>query len=163
MENPCLWKCYARHSRSGFFLKVRTIFEDPPGIGIALVGATRRVAQGEATPRPYRTGRVAQSEAAPRPYRAHGPAPGSVGAIVGQVKSLSQKAINRLRGTPGAAVWERNYFEHVIRNPDALERIREYICNNPLRWPNDRENPERVVDRADELEDLLKADVGRDW
>jgi putative transposase len=38
-------------------------------------------------------------------------------------------------------LWQRNYFEHVIRNEDSLNRIRRYILDNPLRWEFDRENP----------------------
>jgi len=41
-------------------------------------------------------------------------------------------------------VWQRNYYEHIIRNEDELNRIRGYIVDNPLRWHLDRENPERV-------------------
>ena len=40
--------------------------------------------------------------------------------------------------------WQRNYYEHIVRNEEELNRIREYIFNNPLRWHLDRENPERV-------------------
>ena len=38
-------------------------------------------------------------------------------------------------------LWQRNYFEHVIRSEDSLNRIRHYILDNPLRWEFDRENP----------------------
>lgn len=38
-------------------------------------------------------------------------------------------------------LWQRNYYEHIIRNEDALNRIREYIVNNPKQWQSDRENP----------------------
>jgi putative transposase len=38
-------------------------------------------------------------------------------------------------------VWQRNYYEHIIRNDKSLTRIREYIANNPQRWEFDRENP----------------------
>jgi putative transposase len=38
-------------------------------------------------------------------------------------------------------VWQRNYYEHVIRNEEAVIRIREYIANNPRQWELDRENP----------------------
>jgi REP element-mobilizing transposase RayT len=40
--------------------------------------------------------------------------------------------------------WQRNYYEHVIRNEYKLNKIREYIQNNPLRWYLDKENPERI-------------------
>jgi hypothetical protein len=38
-------------------------------------------------------------------------------------------------------VWQRNYYEHIIRNDDSLNRIREYIVGNPAQWESDRENP----------------------
>jgi REP element-mobilizing transposase RayT len=41
-------------------------------------------------------------------------------------------------------LWQRNYYEHIIRNDDELRRIREYITDNPLRWALDRENPDVV-------------------
>lgn len=50
--------------------------------------------------------------------------------------------INEQRHTPGLTVWQRNYYEHVIRNDESLKRIREYIVNNPLQWALDRENPD---------------------
>jgi len=37
--------------------------------------------------------------------------------------------------------WQRNYYEHIIRDEDELNRIREYIIYNPLRWGFDRDNP----------------------
>ena len=37
--------------------------------------------------------------------------------------------------------WQRNYYEHIIRNEFKLNRIREYIINNPLKWNYDRNNP----------------------
>lgn len=39
-------------------------------------------------------------------------------------------------------LWQRNYYEHVIRNDGSLNHIREYIANNPLGWESDRENPD---------------------
>ena len=48
------------------------------------------------------------------------------------LKGNAPRRINQLRETPGAAVWQRNYYEHIVRNEDELARIREYIINNPL-------------------------------
>jgi len=56
-------------------------------------------------------------------------------------KSFSARHINERRGAPGDAIWQRNYYEHVIRNEESLNCIREYIANNPLQWDLDRENP----------------------
>jgi len=67
--------------------------------------------------------------------------PGSLGAIVGNFKSVAARRINTQRGSPGARVWQRNYYEHIIRNDRALQRIRGYIANNPACWDADVENP----------------------
>jgi REP element-mobilizing transposase RayT len=61
--------------------------------------------------------------------------------IVGRFKMNSAKRINEMRGTSGLPVWQRNYYEHVIRNDESLNKIREYIINNPAQWEFDRENP----------------------
>ena len=63
--------------------------------------------------------------------------------IVGRFKMNSSKCINKLRQTSGSSVWQRNYYEHVIRTDGDLTRIRGYIQTNPLRWKLDRENPEQ--------------------
>jgi putative transposase len=57
-----------------------------------------------------------------------------------------------------ARLWQRNYYEHVIRNERELDKIREYIATNPLRWALDRENPQRTGCSAEEdaLFDLNK-------
>jgi REP element-mobilizing transposase RayT len=59
-------------------------------------------------------------------------------------------------------VWQDNFYEHVIRNEKELNRIREYICNNPLRWAYDSENPARDPDVVDEIEDILGTEEGPD-
>ncbi|HUF53481.1 MAG TPA: transposase [Dehalococcoidia bacterium] len=66
---------------------------------------------------------------------------GSLSAIVRTFKSASAKRINRLAGTPGAPLWQRNYYEHVVRDEDDLRRIREYIRDNPAKWAEDPLNP----------------------
>jgi REP element-mobilizing transposase RayT len=61
--------------------------------------------------------------------------------IVRAFKTFSARRINGMRGTRGVSVWQRNYFEHVVRNEAELLRIREYVVNNPLQWELDIENP----------------------
>ena len=46
-------------------------------------------------------------------------------------------------------LWQRNYYERVIRDEDELNRIREYIYYNPLKWINDPENPHGVRKEPD--------------
>lgn len=53
--------------------------------------------------------------------------------------------INAMRGAPGTAVWQRNYYEHVVRDHSELQRIREYIVNDPAQWALDRENSQTGV------------------
>jgi len=61
--------------------------------------------------------------------------------LIGAFKTVSAKHINQLRRSPGAHVWQRNYYEHIVRNDRALNAIRHYIQNNPLNWQLDRDNP----------------------
>jgi len=42
-------------------------------------------------------------------------------------------------------LWQRNYYEHVVRNEDELTRVRQYIRDNPLNWEIDEENPDRGI------------------
>lgn len=66
------------------------------------------------------------------------PVSGSLPTIIGAYKSAVTKRINHLRGISGETVWQRNYYDHVIRNRDDLYRIRRYIQENPARWRRDR-------------------------
>ena len=63
-----------------------------------------------------------------------------LGRLIGAFKTVSTQRINELRGSPGMPVWQRNYYEHIIRSEESLSRIRQYILNNPARWAFDREN-----------------------
>ncbi|MEP9410249.1 MAG: transposase [Candidatus Brocadia sp.] len=65
----------------------------------------------------------------------------TIGAIIRGFKSSTTKQINQFRNTPGIPVWQRNYYEHIIRNDKELTRTREYIINNPLQWQSDENNP----------------------
>jgi putative transposase len=70
----------------------------------------------------------------------------SLGSFVRGYKSSVTRDINAVRGTPDAPVWQRNYYEHIIRNEDSLRRIRQYIRANPARWAFDRDNPNGTPD-----------------
>ena len=75
-----------------------------------------------------------------RPYSqlpARGPAAGSLGAVVGQFKSQVTKRIRASCGRRDVFIWQRNYYEHIIRNEADLARIRRYIAHNPARWMDD--------------------------
>ena len=72
------------------------------------------------------------------------PVAGSLSTIIGGFKSAATKQINIIRNISGAPVWQRNYYEHVIRDEDELRRIREYIVTNPLQWQDDENNPVNI-------------------
>jgi len=66
--------------------------------------------------------------------------PKSIGSIFRAYKASVTKRC-RTEGYK-SKIWQRNYFEHIIRNQEDHFRIREYIQNNPLQWELDEENPE---------------------
>ena len=68
-----------------------------------------------------------------------------LGQLVAEFKSLTTKRINKARETPGQPLWQRNYWDRVIRNEKELNRIREYILTNPSRWEVDRLNPDARI------------------
>ncbi len=61
--------------------------------------------------------------------------------IVGAFKSISAAQVNRLLSRTGQPLWQRNYYERVIRNEAELDGFRDYIIHNPLKWGDDTENP----------------------
>jgi putative transposase len=71
----------------------------------------------------------------------HGAPSGSVGAIVGNVKSTITRRINQMRHTPGAKVWQRNYWESIVCTPEGHARVDNYIRLNPARWRADDLHP----------------------
>lgn len=92
---------------------VGAIHESPPNIGANIHGAVREP-----------------------PLRLNP----KIGKIIGRFKMNSAKQINILRGMTGVPVWQRNYYEHIVRDDDALNRIRQYIRNNPAQWDLDANN-----------------------
>jgi putative transposase len=103
--------------------------------GIILVGA-QFIAPSNALPDTFRKpGREAINRAP------------TLGDILRAYKASSARLI---RGSvnPGFA-WQRNYYDHVIRDEDSLTRIRQYIIDNPAQWESDRENPALTVDKPD--------------
>ena len=65
--------------------------------------------------------------------------------IIGFFKMNSAKQINHNLNRTGTSVWQRNYYDHIIRNEQSLNRIRQYIYNNPGNWPLDPENPNNKI------------------
>jgi len=82
--------------------------------------------------------------------------PRSLGSLVAGFKAATTTRINTLRGTAGTPVWQRNYYERIVRNEHARTQIASYIEFNPLQWSIDRENPDRTGEN--EFESWLFAD-----
>jgi len=76
----------------------------------------------------------------------HGLKPGSLGSIIGQYKSITTKRINQIQNTQGKRVWQRNYYDRVIRNDKELDAIRQYIQTNPENRKSDLGLPIRHRD-----------------
>jgi putative transposase len=70
--------------------------------------------------------------APPKPHKGK-----PLGQLVGAFKTKSTKQINQLQGTPGKSLWQRGYYDRIIRNEQELDRIRCYIQENPLKWELD--------------------------
>jgi putative transposase len=60
--------------------------------------------------------------------------------IVRALKTYSARRINASRGTPGATVWQRGYYERIVRDERELALARKYIVSNPRNWRTDREH-----------------------
>jgi len=97
------------------------------------------LAQGEDLEQP------ARSLGMPHPHTERRLQSGSLGAVVGNFKSIVTRRVNRMRRTPGAPVWQSNFHERIIRNERELDAIRHYIRNNPANWDDDNENPDSVT------------------
>lgn len=85
----------------------------------------------------------APTHRAPATERFGKPVSGSLPTVVRSYKSAVTRHINILRTTPGNRLWQRNYWDHVIRNETELHRIRQYIRNNPTRWQEDALHPDQ--------------------
>jgi putative transposase len=57
--------------------------------------------------------------------------------LIGRFKMQAAKQINTRRNTPGIPIWQRNYWERIIRDEHEMQSVRQYICNNPAQWPQD--------------------------
>ena len=68
------------------------------------------------------------------------PSPNSIPTIVRGFKSAVTLKIKRIRHEYNVSVWQKNYYEHIIRNDMSLQKVREYITNNPMNWAQDELN-----------------------
>ena len=126
--------------------------------GAGLVPALSTMAGDDATP--VGAGLVpapstpAQSVPAPSVPAPSTPAP-TLGDVIGAFKSRVTveyaRGVRTFGWTPfDRRLWQRNYYEHIIRNEETLNCIRRYIAENPIRWAFDRENPFAVEIESEE-------------
>lgn len=60
--------------------------------------------------------------------------------IIGYYKMNTSKQINKMRDTKGARLWQKNYYDEIIRNPNHFVNFRKYIQDNPMNWRDDENN-----------------------
>ena len=65
------------------------------------------------------------------------PARTPIPEVMRQFKTFSARKINQMRGTPGQPVWQRFYYDHIIRNEHDYLRVWRYINENPAKWAED--------------------------
>ncbi|MDX2212725.1 MAG: transposase [Oculatellaceae cyanobacterium bins.114] len=65
-----------------------------------------------------------------------------LGRLIGAFKTVSTKQINLLRDRSGVPLWQRDYYDRIIRDEEAFHTIRQYIQDNPLRWEQDQLHPD---------------------
>lgn len=78
-----------------------------------------------------------------------------VGDIIFAYKSITTKLSNRIDNSQGRTLWQRNYYEHIIRNNLELQRIREYILTNPKKWQEDKCQPKKYYHNAVNPEKMI--------
>ena len=77
-------------------------------------------------------------DASPLPRRPQGTKSGSIAAVIQNYCSVTTRKINRINSSKDVNFWQRDYFEHIVRDADEMNRIRTYIEENSLKWENDK-------------------------
>jgi putative transposase len=73
----------------------------------------------------------------------------SISEIIRGFKTFSAKVINKKLGLRGVPVWQRSYYDRIIRNELELDRVRQYIINNPQNWDADKNNQNQPSTHTD--------------
>ena len=90
---------------------------------------------------PTRRGEVSSPAS---PNRRSEPTSPTLGQVVAYFKYQSTKCINQYRDMLGTRIWQRNYYDHVLRDDIDLQRIRRYITDNPMQWELDQLHPNNL-------------------
>ncbi|MDT8381936.1 MAG: transposase [Brevefilum sp.] len=72
--------------------------------------------------------------------RGNGVKPKSIGSIIGSFKSAVTKQLHQTKTINQERIWQRNYYEHIIRDEDDYQQITDYIAANPINWGHDLKN-----------------------
>jgi putative transposase len=125
------------------------------GVIVLRDGDMRSTGRGDPCDRPFDIHRRRRGESRIRPYsgdrdRPRGTLPGTLGRVVQAFKSVTTHEYTvgvKQQGWPPfpGRLWQRNYYEHIVRSEDDLRRIRQYIADNAQCWPLDAENPSHVL------------------
>jgi REP element-mobilizing transposase RayT len=83
------------------------------------------------------------SQSPPKGKPLHG-----IAEIIRGFKTITARLINQKRNSPGKPLWQRNYFDRVVRNEKELSRVRKYILDNPVQWEVDHDNPDVKIRNA---------------
>lgn len=75
------------------------------------------------------------------PLQPRGTQSGSLSAVIQNFKSVSTRRVNQKFFKSGNKIWQRSFYERIVRNDRELNAIRQYILDNPLNWEMDKENP----------------------
>lgn len=75
--------------------------------------------------------------------RPKGPKPNSSGTISGSFKSAASYRIHKEHN--GTGIWQRNYYEHIIRDEKDLQNKTDYIASNLMLWDEEDDNPRNII------------------
>jgi putative transposase len=112
--------------------------------GIIVLNKEATFNQGEAFPQDFIHQPQSYCRNASPLQRPNGTKQRSLGAIIQNFKSISTRKINQINRSPGTPVWQRDYYEHIIRDEKALRACQQYIIENPLHWEDDEDNPLKI-------------------
>lgn len=96
--------------------------------------------EGNAPPRGSDTTPVARATHRVAPTITSGPPRGSVGSIIGQYKSVVTKRVRAI--DPTVRVWQRSFWDRVVRTEREADALRRYIAENPAKWDPDADRPD---------------------
>ena len=80
-----------------------------------------------------------------RPFSSFHIVPGSLGAIVRAYKASVSFRINIMLNLDHPPIWQRNYYDHIIRDQNDFDNIWKYIEQNPIKWDEDRFSPKTIL------------------